>query len=218
MNCFQFRDVMQDLARNEGLDVATLNAALAHADTCGPCDDLLRETEALSADLRALADADFSRQPPARLEAEVLSAYALHKSSMLHAANLRLAAVAALASIAALTLFAIFLVRHPHPAPAPSASSHNGREEAALSVPGDTQSDALFTFEEEGGATGAFVPLTRTFDRTSLEGSAVLRVALSPASLREFGLSPDNAGGQQILADMIVASDGTPEAIRLVGK
>ena len=221
MNCLQFRQLVQDLARNEGLDVTTLNAALEHADSCSACDSLLEEAEALTADLHALAALDSSRQASARVEAAVQSAFAQHKSSALRAASVRLAAIAALTSIAALALFAVFLMRRPKPAPVPSANSRVGREEAALSVsgslPGDFPSDALAPFEE-GSAAGSFVPLTETFDRTSLEGSAVVRVVVSRDSLQNFGLAAGRRTEGQVLADMVVAGDGTPQAIRLVGR
>jgi len=82
-----------------------------------------------------------------------------------------------------------------------------------------SQGDALSAFEDEDTTAGAFVPLTRTFDPTSLDGGAVVRVVLSPTAAQEFGLSASHTDDkQQVLADMVVTSDGTPQAIRLVGK
>ena len=83
---------------------------------------------------------------------------------------------------------------------------------------GDVEaSDALSAFEAEDEGAGSFVPLTKSFDPASLDGGAVVRVEMSPNALQQFGLSSTRGNGN-VLADMVVASDGTPQAIRLVAK
>jgi hypothetical protein len=49
MNCEQFKEMVHDVARDEGLGVSALNGALEHADRCDECDALLVEAEALTA-------------------------------------------------------------------------------------------------------------------------------------------------------------------------
>lgn len=231
MNCQQFQDVHQDLARNEWLDIATLKDAFEHADDCSACDELLQEAEVLSADLRSLATAYAGREAPAHIEKSVLEAFAQRKSSAMRQPNLRWTAVASLTCAAALALFALLLMHHrPAPSPqgshpaspaVPSARTSNGIQEASVSDPevsATSQGDALSAFEDEDTTAGAFVPLTRTFDPTSLDGGAVVRVVLSPTALQEFGLSASHVDDKQVLADMVVTSDGTPQAIRLVSK
>jgi hypothetical protein len=234
MNCEQFQDIYQDLARNEWLDVPTLKDALEHADSCSACDALLQEAEALSTSLRALSAADASRRAGPGVEENVLEAFVAARSSD-NQSNLRLVTVASLTCIAAAALFALLLMHHkPASSPdgsrpsSPTANTSNGRQEASLdeSIDGSTdssvlaaaQSDALSAFEDEDEAAGSFVPLTGTFDPASLDGGAVVRVEMSPNALQQFGLSPSSNNGKQVLADMVVASDGTPQAIRLVGK
>jgi hypothetical protein len=228
MNCEQFQDIYQDLARNEWLDPVTLKDALEHADSCGACDDLLQEAESLSASLRSLAAVDSSRQAGPQVEKDVLIAFAAHESAANRRSNLRMATVASLACVAAAALFALLLLHHkPSPGPqgarpsSPAANTSNGRQEASLDeggAPAIAQGDALSAFEEEDDAAGSFVPLTRTFDRTSLDGDAVVRVVMSPTALQQFGLVAGRSSEKQVLADMVVTSDGTPQAIRLVGK
>ena len=43
MNCAEFRNVIQDLAREETSGDASLISALTHAESCRACDALLRE-------------------------------------------------------------------------------------------------------------------------------------------------------------------------------
>jgi hypothetical protein len=244
MNCEQFQDILQDLARNEWLDVPTLKDAFEHADNCGACDDLLQEAETLTGNLRSLAVLDSGRQASLDVEKSVLQAFARQKSSTLRQSNARLVTFASLTCVAALTLFALLLIHHKpvsspqgsHPSsPAiPTVKANNGVQEASLSdvgndlgndpgaleqgASGTTQGDALSAFEDEDDAAGSFVPLTGTFDPAALDGGAVVRVVLSPTALQQFGLSSTQSGNKQVLADIVVGNDGTPQAIRVVGK
>jgi hypothetical protein len=232
MNCEQFQSVVQDLARNEWLDVATTKDALEHADACSACDELLQEAEALTAGLHALAALDSSEQASGQVERKVLDAFSRKKSAALRRSNLRIATVAALSCAAALALFALLLLHRGRPwsapqgarpaAPsAPTANATNGRQQAFVVESGGlgtAPSDALSAFEEEDDAAGAFVPLTKSFDPASLDGGAVVRVEMSRTALQQFGLSPSQNNNQPVLADMVVTGDGRPQAIRLVGK
>jgi len=224
MNCEQFSEVLQDLARNEWLDPATLKDAFEHVDACSACDDRLQDAEALTADLRSLAAVDASREASPRVEKALLERFAEDNAIVLPQSGLRLAAVAGLLSVAALALFAVLFIRHTRQAPAegsrpavPAANATDGREEASDTDTGANAPDALAAFESEDAGAGSFVPLTQTFDRTALDGGAVVRVVVPRTELQQFGLSAGQTSGSQVLADMVVASDGTPQAIRLVG-
>lgn len=229
MNCEQFQDILQDLARNEWLDVAAVKDALEHADTCTACDDLLQEAETLTADLHALAALEANHQAEPQVERNVLEAFAREKSSAVRQSNLRMASVAALTCVAALALFALLLMHRgiaasapqgarPSTPSTPATNPTNGRQEASATEPGAVQIDALSAFEDEDDAAGSFVPLTKSFDPASLDGGAVVRVEMSRTALQQFGLAPGQGNGQPVLADMVVTGDGTPQAIRLVGK
>ena len=70
--------------------------------------------------------------------------------------------------------------------------------------------------ETEAEAAAAFIPLSAAFDPSWLEGGAIVRVVLSRPALERLGV-PVNAGGNsEMVADMVVSNDGTPEAIRFV--
>src|ERR1700733_10119932 len=75
MNCEEFERIAQALARDEGLDVATLESAFTHADSCESCDALLEQAESLTSDLRALAALHASEGAPARVESKLLLAF-----------------------------------------------------------------------------------------------------------------------------------------------
>ncbi len=96
---------------------------------------------------------------------------------------------------------------------------------------------ATVTSSRDGGAAGAgwlsglgdddnisseFVPLSQTFDPASADDDMIVRVVLSRAALNRFGVHLDsnakNVAGNQVVADMIVTNDGTPQAIRVVAR
>lgn len=223
MNCEQFAEILQDLARNEWLDPATLKDAFEHADTCAACDHRFQEAEALTAELHSLATLDADREASPRIEKNLLEAFAREKA-IAAPSYLRLATVAGLMSVAALALFAILFIRHAKstpaagPRPAPTTNATNGREEASATDTGAILPDVLTAFESEDDGTGSFVPLMQPFDRAALDGGAVVRVVVPRTELQQLGLSAGQTNGPQVLADMVVASDGTPQAIRVVGK
>ena len=213
-----------ELARYDGLDPRTLREALEHADGCASCDGLLDEAEALSGDLRSLAAFDGARHAPSRLEQSVMASFARSQARTRHAMNVRVGVAASLIGVAALATFTVILLRHPRPAgeppQPPPASASPSRPNAAIvqsaSADSDAADGALAAFEAQHGSAGSFLPLTDTFDPASLDGDAVLRVALSRADLAGLGLSARPDDSRPVLADMIVTSDGTPQAIRLL--
>jgi hypothetical protein len=162
----------------------------------------------------------------------VLDAFSQKRNAALRKSNLRMATVAGLTCIAALALFALLLIHRGRPVSspegarpstpsAPTANATNGRQEASAIEPaalGAAQTDVLSAFEDEDDAAGSFVPLTKSFDPTTLDGGAVVRVEMSRTALQQFGLSPSQNNDKPVLADMVVTSDGTPQAIRLVDK
>jgi hypothetical protein len=83
----------------------------------------------------------------------------------------------------------------------------------------ESQAGWLSGFGDDEQVAGSFVPLSQTFDPASVDDDTVVRVVLPRAALDGFGLHlADQAKDQaDVVADLIVTHDGTPQAIRVVG-
>ncbi len=231
MNCAQFRERVQSVARDEALDSATLSAALAHAESCAACDALLEDADSLTSALHSLAEIHASEQAPARIEALLLAAFreqhaARSGRSEAHARNLRYFSAAAAMGIAAALLLVIFVARTTNhfagkspasaPVPAQTAPARTGAPRPSQIPSADASPD-----DSDAG----FVPLPASpysetsgdFDPASVEDGTVVRVMLSPSALAALGFPvADDPGAQDVAADLLLAQDGTPQAIRLL--
>jgi hypothetical protein len=220
MNCEEFERIAQALARDEGLDVATLESAFTHADSCESCDALLEEAESLTSDLRALAALHASEGAPARVESKLLLAFRQRREPDFNGLE-RWRWSAALAVAAAIVLVLAVTGRpqalwHPGGVGTASQSRQSGRTPgtlAAVSTPQQASQTAA-AVDEEGA--DSFVPLSGTFDLDSLNEDPIVRVVLTGEDLESLGLPVGDSGDEQVLADLIIANDGTPQAIRVV--
>ena len=220
MNCEQFRELLPDLARDvtaggrdELLDAGAVKEALEHADACGSCDELLEEAESVTSALRAMAAAGSERQAPARVEKNLLRVLEVRRSLAMHSSYQRRFTLAGAAGVAAIALLGITLVwRAGTPAVVPTAPALSASATSA------DQSGWLSGFGDEEKTTNSFVPLSQTFDPASVDDDTVVRVVLSRAALDKFGLHMESGGSDQVVADLIVTNDGTPQAIRVVGQ
>ncbi|HYE64023.1 MAG TPA: hypothetical protein VD966_00490 [Pyrinomonadaceae bacterium] len=75
MSCKQFESIVNDLARDQIMEAATRQSALAHAEDCARCAARLADERMLSAGLRALAAREETKEAPARLEAALRTAF-----------------------------------------------------------------------------------------------------------------------------------------------
>jgi hypothetical protein len=76
MNCQRFEDVVSDIAREQILDVTVRSEALGHSRECRHCAARLEDELAISLDLRTFASSFESVGAPARVEAQLLAAFA----------------------------------------------------------------------------------------------------------------------------------------------
>ena len=158
------------------------------------------------------------------MEKNLLRVLEVRRSLAMHSSYRRRFMLAGAAAIAAVALLGISLIwRAGVPAAAPELSgtpANSARSAPALSSsarPGE-QSDWLSGFGDEEKSTNSFVPLSQTFDPESADDDTVVRVVLSRAALDKFGLHMASGGSDQVVADLIVTNDGTPQAIRVVGQ
>jgi hypothetical protein len=81
MNCQEFEASINDLARDQIMDIASRNSALAHGEGCAKCAARLADERVLSAGLRYLAASASDDQAPAKIEAALLAAFREHKQT-----------------------------------------------------------------------------------------------------------------------------------------
>lgn len=244
MDCAKFQEVLADLDRPGVLPAALRESAFAHAEGCGDCGQLLTETELLDAELRRLAARDRDLHLPSGLEAKLLNAFrqrnsvAERKTAWRYATAIGIAAVLLLSvgfwlnwrttgsnrlpsvkvSAPALAVGAAASASNT----APSVSGYTNPRQIAATPPavipntrGDASDDALVS---EPDTTAGFIPLPDA-DPGPLEDGAVVRVEMSRAALASFGLPLEAMEGSgTVRADLIVSSDGTPQAIRLLSQ
>jgi hypothetical protein len=220
MNCDQLRTLIHDLAREEASADPEVISALNHAESCHHCDVLLREAEKLTASLRALAIRHNSDATPPRVESALLQALrAQHATAPAsfwrNAAAWVAVSTGALATAAAL----VFLLignqgRTSRQNPPPQQPTPRETNRPAVQRP--AWADYTVNGETEEQAASEYIPLTSDFDPSWLEGGAIVRVVLTRPALESLGVPAIASSEGQMLADMVVSDDGTPEAIRLV--
>ncbi|MGH9934699.1 MAG: hypothetical protein ACREAM_00545 [Blastocatellia bacterium] len=75
MNCREFEDIVNDLARAKMINAASRVAGPAHAEICERCAARLADERALSAGLKSLAASDEGKDAPDSVEAALLEAF-----------------------------------------------------------------------------------------------------------------------------------------------
>jgi hypothetical protein len=237
MNCEELRSVVHDLARDEQLDRDSKKRALEHVEGCAACDELLGEAEALTSDLQGIAALHESEQAPARVEKALTRMVALRRTTArTHLNRLTVKRVMAFASIAAAAVFAVLLMARGGSVfrlsgAAGNTDTNTGAIDSSLLALG-SQNDVLASFgdsqaaDQVGGPIGnrpdevslndSFVPLSDTFDATSLNDGNIVRVVISRSALDNLGLHLGQGDDAQVVADLVVTSDGVPQAIHVV--
>lgn len=75
MNCENFENIINDLARAKMMDAVARERGLAHTETCDCCAERLADERALTAGLKALSASEEEKAAPDRVEAALLAAF-----------------------------------------------------------------------------------------------------------------------------------------------
>ncbi len=75
MNCREFEDIVNDLARAKMIDAQSRVAGMAHAEICERCASRLDNERSLSDGLKILAENDEGKAAPDRVEVALLKAF-----------------------------------------------------------------------------------------------------------------------------------------------
>jgi hypothetical protein len=219
VNCHEFRSLIDELAREDASADAVVPSALAHAESCPACDALLREAERVTVSLRSLAARHGFDAAPPRVEAALLSAFRQEHSPAPRLRRIGGWVAVSTVGVAAAALLAILLTGYRSDSvpqsPRVPASTPGETNRPAIS-PRATWADYAVEGETAEEAAAAYIPLAADFDPSWLEGGAIVRVVLSRPALESLGVPVVTGTDDQMVADMVVSYDGTPEAIRVV--
>jgi hypothetical protein len=81
MNCREFENIVNDLARAKIMAAASRAAGMAHVENCERCAARLADERALSAGLKSLAASDEAKAAPPGVEAALLKAFQAQSSN-----------------------------------------------------------------------------------------------------------------------------------------
>jgi hypothetical protein len=218
MNCAQFEEVVHDLGRAGTQGFELKSAALAHAEACARCGQLLEEVTTLDFALDGIAVQDANDHASPRVEAALLAEFRRQHAPV--ARSQRNFGIAAFGIAAALLLAVGLPVGHWAMRTRDVASRIAKTGVTASSVSSSAQSttpeDQTASADDSEYATN-FVSLPYADDPGTLDGGTVVRVTLSRAALASFGLPvADLNAADPIPADIALSEDGVPQAIRLV--
>jgi hypothetical protein len=233
MTCIEFSEVVHELLRPEQPASESVRRGLEHALLCDDCAAVLAEQRDLNDQLDDLADADRDIAAPAHVERNLLAALrAQHPSQPPALPIWRWVAGLGFAT-AAFLIGAILFGHRPIEGPAGPAAQPSTPRTSISSMPleasrvkasaPNSDSDATGQADAATSATQAseqFYRMPYAFPSESTDGDSVLRVELPASELASMGLesSADPAsddGTQLVSAEVVVAEDGTLEAIRL---
>lgn len=211
MKCVEFEEIVHDLDRPGTHGLALRERALAHAESCAHCAQLLTETESLDQALHAIATAEGEQEAPAWVESALLREFQIMKvgaaksSPGRHVVALGIAAAVLLAAGLSLDRFA----------PGAKGPVAGLNDQPDVSVAATTNQNAQSGVESPSG----FIALPYADDPDGSEGGTVVRVELSGPALASLGMPVSLASSSSsIPADLLVSDDGTPQAIRLVSQ
>ncbi|HTX14488.1 MAG TPA: hypothetical protein VMD77_04270 [Candidatus Baltobacteraceae bacterium] len=211
MNCMQFEEIVHDLDRPGTHGLALRERALAHAESCGRCGQLLTETESLDQALHAIATTEGEQGAPAWMESELLREFRYAKDGTRESISGRRAAAL---GIAAVLLLAAGLSLHRY------VPGVKGRAPGQpIQANGSAAATAGPSTASAVESAADFIALPYADDPDGVEGGTVVRVELSGPALASLGMPVSLAGSSgSIAADLLVSDDGTPQAIRLVSQ
>lgn len=206
MNCEEFQSIGLD-AGTRRITAAEEAAAAAHANACTKCAALAESWESARTELALLAEATRAAQAPARVQMRLLQELRAQKRP--HFIYRRAGIIAAWGLAAAAAVMGVVSWQNWQ-------SKQNTVQIPVVTGSGVTDpvsvTDAVLVADED---TGNFTPLPGALP-VGADSSAVYEVRMQRASLGALGLPVNEEGASDwINVDLLVADDGTPQAVRL---
>lgn len=204
MSCEEAEALVLDLDRNGSVGPAERAAALAHLNRCSRCAALQESWESAKEELRALAQETRDASAPDRVRMRLMLEF---RTRHRQTAAKRLGFVAAWALAgAALIVAGVAFWNAQHPG---NLQNPKQNLSATTNSPGDLSA------ELSGDDSSDFTPLPGAVPGET-EEAAILRVRLQRGSLGALGLPVnEQRSGEWIQVDLLVGTDGLPQAVRL---
>ena len=229
MNCEEFEILGWEAQRDRSIGDDSRERLLQHARVCGRCAALGASWAAAQAELAAMAESSRLLRVPPRVETRVLQQFRLKHQPRQERKFLRLATWALAAAAVLVCAAAVWdlhnwrqgSVGEPM-APAPAAG-RNTVPNLSSGAPGTNANPATDDFEiliagKEGNDANGGNDFTQLPGSSlqEVEDSAIVRVGMERASLAAFGLPVnEDQASDWIQVDLLVASDGSAQAVRL---
>jgi hypothetical protein len=230
MNCKDFESMIHEVVSRRVADKTKQLEALEHAGHCLWCALRLDEETKLTQRLQAFAGTLQAQRAPVRVEEELLQAFR-ERTLRTSAPRFRLAgkrlwrglswALAFAATVATAWIVILQWPRlHPrstNPKLQASVLDHHQEHSGGQVAPhGRPESAALD--ESASEVTTDFISLGTCDDSQCMDEATLVRVTLPAEALLAFGLGTDNDYAPEglVQADVALASDGVPFAIRFV--
>lgn len=226
MNCEEFEIVGLDFEREGSLNEEGRERAVQHARICVKCAALQSSWSVAQLELAALAAGTRDLAVPRRVETRVLQQFRLRHQSRRDRHTIKAAMwILAAAAVIVFTLGVWNLHQWQRRSMAQTLSQ--GSPQGAISAPPslsasgvnnsalDDSSETLSASSLTGSDAGEFTQLAGATFYGSEDG-AVVRLGMQRASLAAFGLPVnEERAGDWIQVDVLVAGDGSPQAVRL---
>ena len=226
MNCEEFEILSLDAQRDRSIGDESRERVLQHARVCGRCAALGASWAAAQSELAALAESSRLLRVPPRVETRVLQQFRLKHEPRQERKILQLATWALAAAAVIVCTLAVWDLHNWRQgslgvpiATAPTAG-RNTVPNLSISAPGTNANSATDDSEiliagNEGNGGNDFTQLPGS-SLQEVEDSAIVRVRMERASLAAFGLPVnEDEASDWIQVDLLVASDGSAQAVRL---
>lgn len=217
MNCEEFELAGLDSRRDDSLHDDARRRAAQHARVCGKCASLKASWDAAQEELSPLTEFTRFAAPPARVENRLLQQFRLRHQPRLERRNIRFATWAlATAAILVCTL-SVWSWQNWRQGQRTSSAANQSSNVADNSA---TQTLASGVADDSGNFLlasndGEFTQLPGALAQ-EVDDSAIVRVGMPRASLAALGLPVNEERADEwIQVDLLVASDGSPQAVRL---
>jgi len=230
MNCKDFESIIHELVSRRVADKTKQLEALEHAGHCLWCALRLDEETKLTGRLKAFAGTLQGQRAPVRVEQALVQAFrernARAKVPVLGLVGRRVWRGLSWGLVFAATVAMAWIVilqwprLHPHSTnPGTQIVGVNlQRQNSGEQVAPHGNLERVALDESASGLPTDFIPLGTCEDSQCMEEATIVRMALPPDALLAlgFGVDTDPATEEFVQADVALASDGVPFAIRFV--
>jgi hypothetical protein len=227
MNCDEFEFVGLDFEREGSLNEESRERAMQHTRVCAKCAGLQSSWSVARMELRALGAASCDVAAPRRVEMRVLQQFRLKHQSRRDRRTIKTAMWMLAAAAVIVFTIGVWNLHQWHlrslartvpqnssygtDTAKPSNSAGGAESVAAMESPSEILSASNLT----GDDPDEFTQLPGATLYGSEDG-AVVRLGMQRASLAAFGLPVnEERAGDWIQVDVLVAGDGSPQAVRL---